>query len=65
MRKSLTDLFSLDKSSMSRAYKQQADALIDIIAKEFNMNPIDLKVQLGVDSVDKLIDEAKKKVGAS
>lgn len=62
----INNLFALDKSKMSAGeYKKQADVLIDVIAKEFEMNPIDLKVQLGMDSVDTLIDEAKKKVNTA
>ena len=62
----INSLFSLDKSKMSAGeYQKQADVLIDIIAKEFEMNPVDLKVQLGMDSVDTLINEAKKKVNTA
>ena len=62
----INNLFTLDKSKMSAGdYKKQADYLIDIIAKEFEINPIELKLQLGMDSVDNLIDEAKKRVNTA
>lgn len=64
LQNAFTDLFSLDKSKMSASlYSKQVNGLIKEISKELNVNPVQLKIQLGLETDNNLLKQIKKKFG--
>ncbi|SHO53697.1 phage tail tape measure protein [Anaerocolumna xylanovorans] len=58
-------LFSLDESAMSlQEYENQVDSLITLIANELKVDPVELKIQLGIntDEDQRLLENIKSKV---
>lgn len=64
LQNAFSELFSLDKSKMPTSeYNKQVDDSISIISESLNVDPVKLKIQLGIENADDLIKQIQKKFG--